>query len=82
VAITGTEDKVVLANLKRLRKSDITLTGGKPFTVPPLPNKGRDPALQKYIDEIMCRMAALLPERYRGVYAKHPRLKEILAERV
>jgi len=79
--ITGTEDKVILANLKRLRKSNITLTGGKPFIIPPLPNKDRDAALQKYTDEIMCRMAALLPERYRGVYAEHPRLKEILAER-
>jgi len=82
VAITGTEDKVILASLKRLRRSNITLTGGKPFIVPPLPNKGRDAALQEYTDEIMCRMAALLPERYRGVYAEHPRLKEILAERV
>lgn len=78
VAITGTEDKVILGNLKRLRKSDITLTAGDPFIIPPLPNKDRNTALQKYTDEIMCRMAALLPERYRGVYAKHPRLKELL----
>jgi 1-acyl-sn-glycerol-3-phosphate acyltransferase len=80
VAITGTEDKVILGNLKRLRKSDITLTSGEPFIVPPLPNKDRDMALQQYTDEIMCRIAALLPARYRGVYAEHPRLKEILAE--
>jgi len=80
VAITGTEDKVILGNLKRLRKSTIILTGGEPFIIPPLPNKNRDEALQKYTDEIMCRIAALLPERYRGVYAEHPRLKEILAE--
>jgi len=26
----------------------------------------------------MCRIAALLPEQYRGVYADHPRLKELL----
>jgi 1-acyl-sn-glycerol-3-phosphate acyltransferase len=78
VAITGTEDKVILGNLKRFRKSNITLTAGKPFIVPSLPNKDRDEALQKYTDEIMCRMAALLPERYRGVYANHPRLKELL----
>lgn len=76
--ITGTEDKVILANLKRLRKSNITLTAGEPFIVPPLPNKDRDTVLQKYTDEIMCRMAALLPEKYRGVYANHPRLKELL----
>jgi hypothetical protein len=26
----------------------------------------------------MCHIAALLPEKYRGVYADHPRLKELL----
>lgn len=81
VAITGTEDKVILGNLKRLRKSDIMLTAGDPLIIPPLPNKDRDAALQRYTDEIMCRMAALLPERYRGVYAEHPRLKQLLAAR-
>ena len=80
-AITGTEDKVVLGNIKRFRKSHITLTAGKQFVIPRLPNKDRDMALQKYTDEIMCRMAALLPEKYRGAYAEHPRLKEILVER-
>jgi 1-acyl-sn-glycerol-3-phosphate acyltransferase len=80
VAITGTEDKVILGNVKRLRKSHITLTGGKPFTVPPLPKENRDAALQKYTDEIMCRIAALLPEKYRGVYAEHPRLKNLLEQ--
>jgi hypothetical protein len=28
----------------------------------------------------MCQIAALLPPKYRGVYADHARLKEILAE--
>src|SRR5215510_13952742 len=41
-AITGTEDNVVRGNLQKLRKSKITLTGGKPFVIPPLPNKDRD----------------------------------------
>jgi 1-acyl-sn-glycerol-3-phosphate acyltransferase len=80
VAITGTEDKVVLGNLKRLRRSKITLTGGKQFVIPPLPKKNRDEALQTYTDEIMCQIAVLLPERYRGVYAEHPRLKELLPD--
>ena len=78
VAITGTEDKVILGNVKRLRRSNVTLTGGKQFIIPPLPKKNRDEALQNYTDEIMCQMAAILPERYRGVYTKHPRLKELL----
>lgn len=80
VAITGTEDEVLLANAKRFRKSFVTLTGGKPFTIPSLPTKDRDMALQKYTDEIMCQIAAILPEKYRGVYAEHPRLKELLGE--
>ena len=80
VAITGTEDKVVLENVKRFRKSDVTLTGGKSFIVPPLPKTNRDEALKNYTDEIMCRIAALLPEKYRGVYANHPRLRELLRQ--
>ncbi len=80
VGITGTEDKVVLDNLKHFRKSSITLTGGKPFIVPPLPNKDRDAALRNATEEIMCQIAALLPERYRGVYAEHPRTRELSGE--
>jgi 1-acyl-sn-glycerol-3-phosphate acyltransferase len=82
VAITGTEDKVILGNVKRLRKSAITLTGGKPFIVPPLSKEDRDAALKNYTDDVMCHIAALLPERYRGVYEDHPRLKELLEQEV
>jgi 1-acyl-sn-glycerol-3-phosphate acyltransferase len=56
------------------------LTGGKPFIIPPLPKQDRDAALQHATDEIMCQIAALLPERYRGVYAGQPRVKELLNE--
>lgn len=78
VALKGTEDKVFVANLKRLKRSHITVTAGTPFTLPPLPKEGRDEALKEYTDEIMCRIAELLPEEYRGVYADHPRLQELL----
>jgi len=78
VAITGTEDMVIWGNVKRFRKSKVTLTGGIPFTLPPIPRENRDEALQRYTDEIMCQIAAILPERYRGVYAEHPRLRELL----
>lgn len=79
IAITGTEDKVVLGNLKRLRKSHFTVTAGPHFTLPPVPRENRDEMLKQYTDEIMCRIAVMLPEKYRGVYAEHPRLKELLA---
>lgn len=78
VAITGTEDKNILNNLKKLRRSDFTIRAGHAFTLPPLPSENRDEVLQRDTDEIMCRIAALLPEKYRGVYADHPRLKELL----
>jgi 1-acyl-sn-glycerol-3-phosphate acyltransferase len=78
IAITGTEDKVIFGNIKRFKKSTITLTSTKPFIIPPLPKENRDAALQNATDEIMCQIAALLPERYRGVYAKHPRVKELV----
>ncbi|HEX5808007.1 MAG TPA: lysophospholipid acyltransferase family protein [Anaerolineales bacterium] len=78
VAITGTEDKNLFGNLKRLRRSHVTITAGPAFTLPPLPRENRDEVLKRYTDEIMCHIAVLLPENYRGVYADHPRLKELL----
>jgi len=78
VAISGTEDKVIFGNLKRLRRSHIVLRAGPAFTLPSLPRENRDAVLKQYTDEIMCRIAALLPEKHRGVYKDHPRLKELL----
>ncbi len=82
VAITGTEDRVIFENIKHLRKSPVTLTVGQPFTLPPIPKQHRDAALQQYTDEIMCQIAAILPERYRGVYTDHPRLQELFEKPV
>jgi len=78
VGITGTADKTIVANLKRLRRSQIKVIAGPVFTLPPLPREHRDETLKQYTDEIMCHIAALLPEKYWGVYANHPRLKELL----
>lgn len=76
--LAGTEDKVIFGNLKRLKRSRVTIRIGSAFTLPPLPREGRDEALKEYTNEIMCHIAALLPEKYHGVYAGHPRLKELL----
>ena len=78
VGITGTEDQALIANLKRFRRGHITVTAGSAFTLPSLPRENRDEVLKQYTDEIMCHIAALLPEKYRGVYSNHPRLKELL----
>jgi 1-acyl-sn-glycerol-3-phosphate acyltransferase len=79
IAVTGTEDKVLLGNIKRFKKTHITVTAGPCFTIPSLARENRDEMLKKYTDELMCRIAVLLPERYRGFYKDHPRLKELLA---
>ncbi len=78
VGLSGTEDKVIIDNLKHLRRSHIVIHAGKPFMLPPLPTKNRDAALRADTDEIMCRIATLIPPENRGVYANHPRLKELL----
>src|SRR6266511_909710 len=78
VGITGTEDQALIVNLKKLRRGHITVTAGQSFMLPPLPRENRDEVLKQYTDEIMCHIAALLPGKYRGVYANHPRLKELL----
>jgi 1-acyl-sn-glycerol-3-phosphate acyltransferase len=78
VALIGTEDKAFFGNLKRFRRAHITVKAGPTFTLPPLPRDNRDEVLKQYTDEIMCHIAALLPESYRGFYANHPRLKELL----
>jgi 1-acyl-sn-glycerol-3-phosphate acyltransferase len=79
VGIAGSSDEILLNNLKHLHRTPIHVRIGEQFRLPPLPHDHRDQALQQFTDEIMCRIAALLPERYRGVYAGHPRLKELLA---
>ena len=79
VGLAGTEDRAVIDNLKHFRRSHIIVNAGKPFELPSLPARDRNSALKQSTDEIMCRIAALLPQEYRGVYAGHPRLKELLA---
>lgn len=78
VALTGTEDRAVLENLKRFRKSKIKIVAGKPFQIEIPQGKGREDAMREATDEIMCQIAAMLPEKYRGAYSDHPRLKELL----
>lgn len=80
IGVVGTEDRVVKYRLKRLQRLDITARVGAPFHVPPLPRVDRDEWLQAQTDEIMCRIAMLLPPDHRGVYADHPRLRELLRE--
>jgi len=78
VAVTGTEDRGIVENLKHFRRSKITATAADLLYIDIPKGEGREEAMRQATDEIMCQIAALLPEKYRGVYADHPRLKELL----
>ncbi|MBW8010201.1 MAG: 1-acyl-sn-glycerol-3-phosphate acyltransferase [Chloroflexi bacterium] len=77
-AITGTE--LAQKEILHLRRPKLTLCFGEPFTLPLLERATRADSLKKGTDEIMCRIAALLPEKYRGFYSEHSRLKELLVK--
>jgi 1-acyl-sn-glycerol-3-phosphate acyltransferase len=78
MGLVGAEQ--ITSSLKRLRRQRVSLRIGKPFVLPPLDEDNRAASLRANTDEVMCRIAALLPESYRGMYADHPRLKQLLAE--
>jgi 1-acyl-sn-glycerol-3-phosphate acyltransferase len=78
VALTGTEDRLVKENFKHLRRTHIMIRVGEPFNLPAINRKDREASLRIATDEIMCQIAAMLPEKYRGVYSEHARLKELL----
>jgi 1-acyl-sn-glycerol-3-phosphate acyltransferase len=67
----------MVANLKRFQRTPVTIRVGEVYTLVSLPKENREGTIQDYNDEIMCRIAALLPEEYRGVYADHPRVDEL-----
>jgi 1-acyl-sn-glycerol-3-phosphate acyltransferase len=81
VALTGTENQNIYPNLKKWKRTTVTLTVGTPFVLFPressteasaevLP-KNRD-ALQKGTRQVMESLASLLPEAYRGKYRSIP----------
>ena len=78
VALTGTEDRYVVEQLKRFRRIHITATAGKLMTLEMPQGKNREQILDEQTEEIMCQIAALLPKGYHGVYADSPRLKELM----
>ena len=77
VAVTGSES--VSATWLKLKRPKMTIEFGEPFTLPKLDKHNRDEVLSEGTDEIMCRIAALLPPEYRGIYSEHKRLKQLLS---
>ena len=78
VAILGS-DRIYQGWMK-LRRPSVTVTVGEPYHLPEVDFGDRQAWLVQSTEEIMCRIAALLPSEYRGFYKDHPRLKELLQQ--
>lgn len=82
IALTGTEDAVVVARLKKFQRLKIKVTAPTEMYYPPdiksVKGAERDALLRAAVDEVMCRIAAMLPESYRGYYKDFPRVRELI----
>lgn len=66
-AITGQE--TVFPTLWRLRRATIRVVFGPPFAPPQVEGRATSAQIHEFSEEIMYRMAAMLPAEYRGVYS-------------
>lgn len=69
VALTGTENDLVYTNLKRWRRTPVSLIVGKPFFLKE--HADRATMLKDGTRQIMESLAELLPETYRGKFNTH-----------
>jgi 1-acyl-sn-glycerol-3-phosphate acyltransferase len=67
VAHWGGED--FKKNVKHLKRTNFHIRVGKPFTLDANGEKMHGKIRQAMVDEIMCQIAILMPEAYRGKYA-------------
>lgn len=78
VGVTGTEN--FMRQLGHFHRPRFTVRFGPAYTLPPMDRDNRELYMKTSTDEVMCRIAALLPESYRGFYKDHARTAELCAE--
>ncbi len=78
VGVEGSDDSELIRRVKRLRRLEIRLHVGETYLLPTLKREEREAALEDYTEEMMCRIAALLPEERWGFYAGHPRVNDFI----
>jgi 1-acyl-sn-glycerol-3-phosphate acyltransferase len=61
--------KGVFPTLRQLRRARVHVVFGEPFQPPPVQGKASAAEAHAFSEEIMYRLAAMLPAEYRGVYA-------------
>ena len=78
VGIQGTEE--CMAKLRRFNRPSIKVSYGAAYSMPSIDRNDRESSVRRNTDEMMCRIAALLPEQYHGFYRGNPRITEIQKE--
>lgn len=66
-AVAYGQEKAI-ASLLRLRRGRIVVNVGEPYVMPGAPKKARTEELTRFTDEVMLRLAVLLPPEYQGYY--------------
>lgn len=78
-AVLGSAD--MAKSFLKLKKMQVKVIFGKPFALPQAEEgQNEKEILEAGVTEVMCRIAALLPEERRGYYRNHPRLQVLLAQ--
>lgn len=70
---------ILFANVRRLKRITVEVRIGEPYYLPDIGRRARSADLDAYTHLIMVHIAALLPERYYGVYRDSPALSALLA---
>ena len=71
----STGQERVVSSLLHLRRARVHVVFGPAFDPPTVSGKVTTAQLDSFTEEIMWRLAALLPREYRGVYADAPEVK-------
>ncbi len=69
VPVVAWGQEKVWSELAHLRRAHVRVVVGQPFSLPPEAARAHSPELAVYTDQIMHRLAGMLPPSYRGVYA-------------
>lgn len=77
-AVVGTDH--FFADLKKFRRPKLTFRFGAPVTYEPIDPARRAESLREMTDDVMCRIAALIPDGMHGFYAGNPNIERIRSE--
>jgi 1-acyl-sn-glycerol-3-phosphate acyltransferase len=70
VPVVAYGQEKVLRNLRHGRRVPVHVVYGPPFNIPSTSGRLNRDQIQQFTRDIMLRLAGLLPEEYRGVYAE------------